>query len=226
MKMRFLCVLLTLCLVWACGGMTAFAVTDTAEYVFSQDSEGFLFHQTEGELTFWEAPNVVTGQTRSGGVITLKNAADRTVDFTLASVSLPYGDTEALTYLDAVTLVIEQDGSEVYRGPFTRLMDHDRAPITVTDVPAGESRELHMTVSCAFTYTGSVPSYESLVWTFEPTFEPKATVPTSPLSDPEPTVDWTMVATIAGVMLGALVLTCVAVMLVRLFGKRRSKHEE
>ncbi|MBE6757567.1 MAG: hypothetical protein E7552_03330 [Ruminococcaceae bacterium] len=226
MMKRFLCALLTICVVWACGGMTVLAVNDTAEYVFSQDNEGYLFQQTEGDLTFWEAPNVVTGQTRSGGVITLKNAADCTVDFSLASVSLPYGDVEALAYLDAVTLIIEQDGREVYRGPFTRLMDGDRAPITVTDVPAGESRELHMTVFCAFTYTGSVPAYESLVWTFEPTFEPKATVPTSPLPDLEPMVDWMMVATIAGVMLGALVLTCVIVAVVRWGGKRRNKHGE
>ncbi len=225
MMKRVLCLLFALCVIGTCG-VSAFAVNDTAEYVFSKDSDGYFFEQTEGELTFWEAPNVVTGQTRSGGVITLKNESDRTVDFALTTVSLPYDNEAALAYLDAVTLVIEQDGREVYHAPFTRLMDGDRAAVTVTDVPAGESRELHLSVSCAFTYTGAVPSYESLVWTFEPTLEPKATVPTSPLPDPDPVVDWMMVAKIAGVMLGALVLTCVAVAVVRLIGNRRGKHEE
>lgn len=225
MTKRMICLLFALCIAWTCG-TSAFAINDTAEYVFSKDTEGYLFEQTDGELTFWEAPNVITGQTRSGGVITLKNDSDRTVDFTLTSVSLPYGNDAALTYLDAVTLVIEQDGREIYHAPFTRLMDTERATITVADVPAGESRELHLSVSCAFTYTGAVPSYESLVWTFEPTLEAKPTVPTSPLPDPEPVVDWMMVAKIAGVMLGALVLTCVIVAVVRFVGNRRGKHEE
>lgn len=225
MMKRFFCLLLTLGVIWACG-TSAFAISDRAEYVFLKDSEGYFFEQTEGELTFWEAPNVVTGQTRSGGVITLKNESDRTVDFTLASVSLPYDNEAALTYLDAVTLVIEQDGREVYHGPFTRLMDGDRAAIQIAGVPAGESRELKMTVSCAFTYTGAVPSYESLVWTFEPTLEAKPTVPTSPLPDPDPVVDWMMVAKIVGVMLGALVLTCAVVAIVRFIANRRGKHEE
>lgn len=225
MMKRFVGLLLTLCVMCACS-MPAFAVNDTAEYVFSKDSEGYFFEQTKGELTFWEAPNVVTGQTRSGGVITIKNETDRTADFTLTSVSLPYGNEAALTYLDAVTLVIEQDGQVVYHAPFTRLMDGDRASIRIANVPAGESRKLTMTVSCSFTYTGAVPSYESLVWTFEPTLEAKPTVPSSPLPTPDPVVDWRMVAKIAAVMLGALVVTCVIVLAVRLIGKRRGKHEE
>ncbi len=225
MTKRVVGFLLVLCIVWMCG-MPAFAVSDTAEYVFTKDSEGYFFEQIKGELTFWEAPGVLTGQTRSGGVIVLKNESDRAVDFTLTSVSLPYGDEAALTYLDAVTLVIEQEGREVYHGPFTRLMDSDRADIRFTSVPAGETRELKLSISCAFTYTGAVPSYESLVWTFEPTLESKPTVPTTPATEPEPMVDWAMVAKIAGVMLGTLVITCVIVAVVRFIGKRRGKHEE
>lgn len=214
---------ITVALLCLCGALSVSAVGNTAEYVFSFDGEAYQMVQTDGEPAFWEAPNVLTGQTRDGGVITVKNESDRTVDFTLESVSLPYDNEAALTYLDAVTLVIEQNGEEVYHAPFTRLMDGGCVPIVFSDVAPGESRELKLRVSCAFTYNSAVPSYESLVWTFRPSLEPTPTVPSNPFSDAKPTIDWVMVAKITGVLLGVLVITCVTVALVRWIQERRAK---
>ncbi len=225
MKKSVLCVLLAFCLLLCCS-MPATAASTCAEYVFLQDSEGYLFEKTEGELTFWEAPNVLTGQTQSGGILTIKNETDRTVDFTLESVTLPYDNTAALTYLDSVTLVIEQDGTEIYHDAFTRLMDANRAPIVLNNVGPGESGTLQFKVSCAFTYTGNLPSYESMIWTFKPSLEPKQTVPTAPPPTPKAVVDWMMVVKIAGTMLVALLLTCIIVIVLRIYARRRGKHGE
>ncbi len=214
-----LMLLLSVCLL---GGVsvTATAMGYTTEYVFSLDDEGYLMQRTEGALAFWEAPNVLTGQTVDGGVMTLKNEADRAVDFTLTSVMLPYDDEAALTYLDSVTLVIKQGEREVYHGPFTRIMDADRAPIVFAGVQPGESRELQFSVSCDFAYSGAVPSYESIVWTFEPTVEPLVTQPTSTPIQPPPVTDWTMIAKITAMAFGVLAVTCVAVAVVRIIRKK------
>jgi len=220
MKKTLLWILLLSTLLCAVGGVSVGALGTATEYVFSLDEEGYLMQQTEGELAFWEAPGVLTGQSISGGVLTLKNEADRAVDFTLTSVSLPYDNAEALAYLDAVTLVITQGDREVYHAPFTHIMDADRAPIVFSGVQPGESRELRLSIACDFTYSGSVPSYESLVWTFESSVEPLVTQPSSAPIQPVPATDWTMIAKIAGMAFGVLVLTCVLVAVVRLVRKK------
>lgn len=150
------------------GGITAAADSAAAVYTLTQEGNNLSMTQQEGELTFWEAPDVVTGQTRRDGTITLRNQSNRTVDFVLSSVTLPYGNTAALTYLDAVSVDVAEGERLCYHGTFTRLMDADRAEIRVADVAPGEERVLNVAVSCAYTYSGKVPSYSSMVWNFTP----------------------------------------------------------
>lgn len=203
------------------GLPTSAASSGEAVYILTREGNTLSMTQQEGELTFWEAPDVTTGQTRMGGVITLRNETDRTVDFVLSSVSLPYGDTAALTYLDAVTIDIEQDGATCYHGTFTRLMDSDRKEIRLVNVAPGESRQLSLSISCAYTYTGQVPSYSSLVWTFIP--QVQATTPTTTAEDPfveRFTIDWLLIAEIAG----ALTLTTgVAGLCLWLYRRRKQR---
>ncbi len=220
MKKTLLWILLLSTLLCAVGGVSVGAMGKETEYVFSLDEEGYLMERTEGELAFWEAPAVLTGQSVTDGVLTLKNEADRVVDFTLTSVSLPYDNEEALAYLDAVTLVITQGDREIYHAPFTHIMDADRAPIVFSGVQPGESRRLHFSIACDFTYHGSVPSYESLVWTFKSSVVPLVTQPSSAPIQPIPETDWTMIAKIAAMAFGVLVLTCALVAVVRLVRKK------
>ena len=194
--------ILLICLAFCCLCLTAFAQGEEREYRLTQDGSNFSFDMTEGELTFWEAPQLTTGQSREGGVITLRNETDRFVDFTLVSVSLPYGDQNALTYLDGVSLVIREGDTVLYHGPFTRLMDEDRAPIRFENVEPGGVRQLSLSAFCAYTYTGAVPAYQSLVWTFAPEIGPLPTTPvTQPPADPFEGVghfDWKPVVLAAG----------------------------
>ena len=223
MKKAFLWTVLLSLLICMCGGISTAAMGQAADYVFSLDSEGYLMQRAEGALAFWEAPRVMTGQTVGGGVITLKNEADRAVDFALTSVRLPYGNEAALAYLDAVTLVIKQGEQEVYHGPFTRIMDADRAPIAFAGVKPGESRTLELSVSCDFTYTGAIPSYESIVWTFEPTVELSVTQPTGTPIQPMPVTDWTKIAEILAIGFGVMVLAGVLIAVLPLIRKKKNK---
>lgn len=186
-----------------CGAMTASAaVQSIAVYTLTKQGNTFSMNKAEGDLTFWEAPDVTTGQSRTGGTITLKNETERTVDFVLSSVSLPYDNAAALTYLDAVTLHIAEGDKVHYHDSITHIMDTERAEIRLSDMAPGEERVLTLSINCAYTYSGNVPSYSSLVWTFTPviqTTEP-TTTPTDPFDEPTRTINWLLIAEIAGAL--------------------------
>lgn len=188
------------------GGITAAAADNTAAvYTLTQTGNDLSMSQQEGALTFWEAPDVVTGQTYRNGTITLRNQSSRTVDFVLSSVTLPYGNEAALTYLDALSVDVAEGERVCYHGSFTRLMDADRAEIRVADVAPGEERVLNVAVSCAYTYTGQVPSYSSLVWSFTPqvkstTTTVAATENRDPWSHTTPGINWLYIVEAAGVL--------------------------
>ncbi len=207
------------------GGMTAAAADNTAAvYTLTQEGNNLSMTQQEGALTFWEAPDVVTGQTRRDGTITLRNQSSRTVDFVLSSVTLPYDNEAALTYLDALSVDVSEGERLYYHGTFTRLMDADRAEVRVADVAPDEERVLHVAVSCAYTYTGQVPSYSSMVWSFTPQVKSgTATTATVNNSDPwshtSAGINWLYIVEAAG----ALVLVTGVAGICRWLVRRRKK---
>ena len=204
------------------GGLSVSATSHDAIYILSQDGSNFLMEQQDGELTFWEAPNVLNGQSRRDGVITLRNNTDRTVDFVLDHVSLPYDDTAALTYLDAVTLTIKQDDKRLYHDTFTHLMDSERAEIRLESVKPGEERQLSLTVFCDYSYQGNLPSYASLVWTFRP--EIKSGAPTTEVSPlPSPTINWPLIIFVVSAVVLAMGGAGVFIWFSRRHGQKHAK---
>lgn len=215
--------LLTLLLVLVIGsvGLTASAAGNETVYVLSQQGNTFSMDQQQSELAFWEAPDVTTGQSHAGGTITLCNESNRSVDFVLTSVSLPYDNEPALTYLDAVTVSVKNGDTVLYHGPFTRLMDAERPEIRLSDVLPGEQAQLTLAIACAYTYTGGIPAYNSLVWTFTPELKGGTTTTAhDPLDKIEPTTDWKTIAQVAGAVALVMAAAGVCVWLTRKIRKK------
>lgn len=224
-KSRIACLLLCLCLL--CGTLSASAAANTAVYTLSQQGSTLSMRQEEGALTFWEAPDAVTGQTYRDGTITLRNETQYTVDFVLSSVTLPYDNAAALTYLDALTVDIRESDRLLYHDTMTRLMDSERAEIRVSNVAPGEQRVLHVAVSCAYTYTGEVPSYSSLVWSFSPQVKNSAapTTAADPWDNLSPGIDWLLIVEAAGLLVGITGLAGLCRWLVRRH-RRQTQHKK
>ncbi|MBO5797613.1 MAG: hypothetical protein J6R77_04605 [Clostridia bacterium] len=220
MANRLLALLLALLI--ASVSFSVSAAGNETLYILSQEGSTFTMNQQEGELAFWEAPDVTTGQSHAGGTLTLRNDSNRPVDFVLSSVSLPYGNEAALTYLDAVTLIVKQGETEVYHGTFTHLMDTERPEIRLSDVLPGEQAQLTLSISCAYTYTGGIPSYNSLVWTFTPELKgtTTTTAPDPLVQDSAPPTNWKMIAQIAGVVALVMAAAGIAVWLTRIIRKK------
>lgn len=186
---------LGLCAGWA-GADT---VTDKS-YIVTQGS----ILPEPNAAAFWEYPTLSAGQSREGGVLRLANEAGTAMDIRLKSVELPYGNDEALAYLDALRLRITDGDDVVYDGDYSRVMDGDGLNIQVAGLAAGEEKRLNVALYCDFRYEGDPQQTAVQVnWLFEAVSAEEA-----PGVDSPGTSGWLLVLLCVA---GGLVILCVVV---------------
>ena len=102
--------------------------------------------------TFWEAPTLAAGESRTGGVLTLENATEQSATITLTEFSLPYDNEQQMAYLNQLHLQIAE--SLAYRS--TRRSSF-KAPCSLRDVFADAARTsaLCLLGRFVFSLTGS-----------------------------------------------------------------------
>lgn len=216
----FLLLILPLTFMWqvaAAGGTEAL-------YTVSQEDNTIFLQKDGEELTFWEAPTVTAGQSQSGGTLTLRNDTEETLSLWLDEVVLPYDNEAALRYLDYVSVDISEGDTTYYHGTLSRIMENSRQ-VKLEDVAPGEERVLSMSISCAYTYEGDVPSFASLIWQFNTSVEKETT--TSPaLDDRTPgSGEGIMLAVkVAGGILGGCILIGLVVVLLSVRRSSASRH--
>lgn len=115
---------------------------------------------------FWEAPALTGGETRTGGSLTLENAADQAVTLTLTELDLPYDKAEQMTYLDQLRLQIRDGDKALYDGAYSHLVSGDK-PVLQVSLEPGASKTYAITLSCPFTYTGTLKEGPVVAWTFD-----------------------------------------------------------
>lgn len=157
---------------------TAAAGDAESVYTVSQTDDHTILLQKQGEeMTFWEAPSVSAGQSRTGGRLVLRNETEETMSLWLDAVELPYDNEAALRYLDYVSVDISENGKTCYHGTLSRIAE-GLAGVRLEAVAPGEERVLSVEVNCAYTYEGDVPAFSSLIWQFN----------TSVKQEPDPVV--------------------------------------
>ena len=154
--------------------------TDQVIDITLSDSEDTLNFRTKNPTTFWESPTIQPGETViKNGTLTLNNLTGIQQTITFRSVELPYDNEKALEYLNHITLVLKQDDSVLYKGPYSRVNDD----LELSEVlSSGASVTYTMELSCDYTYTGNTYVNDAILqWTFdgtlpkqpeEPKFEP------------------------------------------------------
>ncbi len=129
--------------------------------------EGKSFSADTDTPTFWEFPQLKAGETRSEGRLTIVNESGEDETIALLRVELPYDDTAALTYLDALHLKVEQGDTIVYDGTYSRVMDKEGGlQLAAFDLENGGSETYTITLSCDFNYTGAAAVPSPLTWRF------------------------------------------------------------
>lgn len=132
--------------------------------IMASDGVTGSIQATSDTATFWELPQLPAGQLRTHGKLTVFNSTDRTAKVRLVEIELPYGDEEALTYLNALTLTVKQGDTVLYDGPYVRVGDWKPAEVSL--LPE-ERLTWDVTLRCAFSYTGEAAVGSPIVWNFD-----------------------------------------------------------
>lgn len=148
---------------------------------------------------FWECPLLSAGQGRTDGTLRISNEDKGAVDVRLKEVVLPYGDEEALAYLDALRIRVTDGDTVLYDGAYTRIAEEGGLALTVKELPRGSSHTFGIELYCSFGYTGE-PIGLQVRWDWEAS--PAAV--TNDVPAPEQPV-WVLVSVCVA---GGLVILC------------------
>lgn len=148
---------------------------------------------------FWECPMLSAGQARTDGQLRITNDDKAAVDVRLKDVVLPYGDEEALAYLDALRIRVTDGDTVLYDGAYTRIAEEGGLELTVQELPRGSTRTFGIELYCSFAYTGQ-PIGTQVRWDWEAS--PSAV--TNDVPAPEQPI-WVLVSVCVA---GGLVILC------------------
>ncbi len=130
--------------------LSAGAVGTQQTVVLSQLGDALAL-TAEDAPAAWETPTLKAGEALTdAGLLTLKNTTNQTYTLRLDEVALPYGNTEALTYLNHLHLVLRQNGTVLYNGVYSRINDGGGLQYTC-ELEAGESAQLEVYLRCDYT---------------------------------------------------------------------------
>lgn len=165
--------------------------------------------------TFWEAPSLSAGETRSGGTLALENTSDKEVTLTLSEAGLPYDNADAMAYLDALQLQILDGETELFNDQYSRLGTGD-SPVLQTKLAPGEKKIYTISLSCSFRYTGQLEELPVISWTFD-----SENVNTSPVSKGPDMQLMALGASITGTAVFGILFIVLLVQYVR---RKRTSH--
>ncbi len=127
------------------------AATYRKSYRLTETADGTgIVHDPEDTPAFWEYPQLLAGQSRLDGVLTLANDTDQDVRMRLDGIGLPYENESALTYLNYLTVTVRDGDAVLYDGLYCHIADADGGLKLETPLKAGERHDYALTMSCAF----------------------------------------------------------------------------
>lgn len=178
-----ICLLL---LVTALPASASDGATQTYELIALED--GTLAFNAANSPAFWEKPTLKAGEyTTTAGTLILRNSTATDQKIGLRLVTLPYGNDEALRYLNHLHITVRSGSTVLYDGTYSRIND-GRGLTLNTQLTAGTQVVYTIDMKCDYNYTGEgLSENDTIDWEFyavEAAASDEEEETSSPFSDP------------------------------------------
>ncbi len=117
---------------------------------------------------FWEYPILHAGEEYTEGTFVIRNESNRNASMELNEVTLPYGDTAKLNYLNHLELTVKEGDDVLFDDLYVHVNDPEGGlKIVLEDMAPGEEHTYTVKLRCHFDYKGNASEDASqLTWLF------------------------------------------------------------
>lgn len=104
---------------------------------------------------FWEYPVLRAGEQYAEGTMILRNNSQYTASMELTDITLPYGDTAKLAYLDHLQLTVTEGDQVIYDNTYAHINDEEGGlKIAHEAMTPGEEHIYTIRMRCRYDYAG------------------------------------------------------------------------
>ena len=212
-----LCVLLTAMLTTTvCAERPESMETLSKTYVLNISETHGSIEATPATPAFWEYPVLRAGENYVEGTMIIRNDSDYTASMTLDEITLPYGESEKLAYLDHLELTVKEGDTVLFDNTYAHINDEEGGLKLVLEAMApGEEHTYSIHLRCRYDYEGDpYADVAQVAWLFG------ASTQTTTYEEAQGLPEW---AKLTVIIFAAMIVVLIVIMIVRAIVSKKKK---
>ncbi len=181
-------------------------------YVLNISETRGSIEATPATPAFWEYPVLRAGENYIEGTTIIRNDSDYTASMTLNEITLPYGESAKLNYLDHLELTVTEGDQVLYDNTYAHINDEEGGlKLDLEAMAPGEEHTYTIQLRCRYDYKGDpYADVAQVAWLFG------ASTQTTTFEESEGLPEWAMLTVIIfAVMIAVLILIMIIRAIVR-----------
>ncbi len=163
---------------------------------------------TPATPAFWEYPVLRAGEEYIEGTMIIRNDSNYTASMTLKEITLPYGESARLQYLDHLELTVSEGDQVLYDNTYAHVNDEEGGLKLALDAMApGEEHTYTIRLRCRYDYAGDpYADVSQVAWLFG------ASTQTTTYEESEGLPEW---AKLTVIIFAVMIVLLILIMIIR-----------
>lgn len=177
-------------------------------YVLNISETHGSIEATPATPAFWEYPVLRAGEDYVEGTVVIRNDSNYTASMTLKEITLPYGDTAKLRYLDHLELTVSEGDQVLYDNTYAHVNDEEGGlKLALDEMAPGEEHIYTIRLRCRYDYAGDpYADVAQVAWLFG------ASTQTTTYEESEGLPDW---AKLTVIIFAVMIVLLILIMIIR-----------
>lgn len=177
-------------------------------YVLNISETRGSIEATPATPAFWEYPVLRAGEDYAEGTMIIRNDSNYTASMTLNEITLPYGDSARLKYLDHLQLTVTEGEQVIYNNTYAHVNDEEGGlKLALEAMAPGEEHTYTIKLRCRYDYAGDpYADVAQVAWLFS------ASTQTTTYEESEGLPEW---ARLTVIIFAVMIVLLILMMIIR-----------